>query len=177
MPLNHKASISFWTLLCTVTLAALAGACGGTENDATPTAAVELGTPASGDIGGQAVAVEKIPERDLFDLARRLGAASRTDLKRTVESPAGPYREGDVASFWVADLESVMAHTITATAKLVGADGAASVRDLPLNDAGSGQTVIEGFGSSLRHAVIVISPVTLGTRQPAEYKLVITPSG
>lgn len=172
MPLNHKASISFWTLLCTVTLAALAGACGGTENDATPTAAVELGTPASGDIGGQAVAVEKIPERDLFDLARRLGAASRTDLK-----PAGPYREGDVASFWVAHLESVMAHTITATVKLVGADGAASVRDLPLNDAGSGQTVIEGFGSSLRHAVIVISPVTLGTHQPAEYKLVITPSG
>ena len=59
----------------------------------------------------------------------------------------------------------------------IGADGAASVRDLPLNDAGSGQTVIEGFGSSLRHAVIVVSPVTLGTHQPAEYKIVITPSG
>ena len=37
------------------------------------------------------------------------------------------------------------------------------MRDIELNEERRGQTVIEGLGSQLENAVIVVSPVTRGT--------------
>ena len=97
-----------------------------------------------------------IPELDFFDDAEREGAWEAAGFVTTDNTLPQDY--------FVQIIE-------------IGTDGAASVRDLPLDGAGWGQAVIGGFGSPLEHAVIVISPVTLGTHQPAEYKLVIAPSG
>ena len=55
----------------------------------------------------------------------------------------------------------------------VPTDGEVSVRDVPLNEDRRGEILIEGFGSRLGHAVIVVSPVTPHTRQPARYTLSI----
>ena len=56
-----------------------------------------------------------------------------------------------------------------------GADGEVSVREIELNEERSGQTVIEGLGSRLENAIIVVSPVTRGTHHPARYRLVVGP--
>ena len=55
------------------------------------------------------------------------------------------------------------------------ADGKVSVRDLALDQNRSGQILIQGFGSGLDHAVILVSPVTRGTHQPAQYVLSVSP--
>ena len=50
-------------------------------------------------------------------------------------------------------------------------DGRISVRDMDLDAGRNGQLLIEGFGSVVEHAVVVVSPVTRGTHQPAPYSL------
>ena len=55
-------------------------------------------------------------------------------------------------------------------------DGEVSVRNLVLDEDREGQILIEGFGSRLKHVVIVVSPVTRGTHQPARYTLTISPA-
>ena len=55
------------------------------------------------------------------------------------------------------------------------ADGKVSVRDLALDQNRRGQILIQGFGSGLDHAVILVSPVTRGTHQPAQYILSVSP--
>ena len=55
------------------------------------------------------------------------------------------------------------------------ADGTVSVRDLALDQSRNGQILIQGFGSGLDHAVILVSPVTRGTHQPAQYILSVSP--
>ena len=55
------------------------------------------------------------------------------------------------------------------------ADGEVSVRDMSLDKNRSGQILIQGFGSGLDHAVILVSPVTRGTHQPAQYILSVSP--
>ena len=55
------------------------------------------------------------------------------------------------------------------------ADGKVSVRDMALDQSGSGEILIQGFGSGLDHAVILVSPVTRGTHQPARYILSVSP--
>ena len=57
----------------------------------------------------------------------------------------------------------------------VGTDGNTSVREITLDEKKTGQLLLEGFGSRLEHAVIVVSPVTLNTHQPAQYTLTISP--
>ena len=56
------------------------------------------------------------------------------------------------------------------------ADGEVLVRDLELKDDAKGQALIEGFGSEVEHAVIVVSPVARGTHQPARYTLTVAPA-
>ena len=51
--------------------------------------------------------------------------------------------------------------------------GSSTVRELFLDDERDGQLLIEGFGSRLEHAVIIVSPVTKGTYQSARYTLVV----
>lgn len=50
-------------------------------------------------------------------------------------------------------------------------DGSTKVRDLELNALNEGSIVVDGFGSNLKDAVVVISPVTLNTHQQAGYSL------
>ena len=50
-------------------------------------------------------------------------------------------------------------------------DGTVSVRDMSLDRDRMGHLVVQGFGSRIEHAVIVVSPVTAGTHQPASYSL------
>ncbi len=56
------------------------------------------------------------------------------------------------------------------------ADGSAQVRDMPLDSQNQGSMVIEGLGTRVETAVVVISPVTPGTFQPAPYTLAISPA-
>ena len=52
-------------------------------------------------------------------------------------------------------------------------DGSSTVRELFLDDERDGQLLIEGFGSRLERAVIIVSPVTKDTYQSAHYTLVV----
>ena len=51
------------------------------------------------------------------------------------------------------------------------AEGGEVVREIGLNDNRNGETLVQGLGSRLDRAVIIISPVTVGTNQPARYTL------
>ena len=53
------------------------------------------------------------------------------------------------------------------------ADGGAEVRDLLLDEDRRGQMLVEGLGSVIERAVVVISPVTPGTHQPARYTITV----
>ncbi|MCH8109693.1 MAG: immune inhibitor A [Chloroflexi bacterium] len=55
----------------------------------------------------------------------------------------------------------------------VTADGATLVRDVELDADRRGELLVEGFGSRIEHAVIVISPITRDTSHPARYSLSI----
>jgi hypothetical protein len=57
-----------------------------------------------------------------------------------------------------------------------GLDGKVSVRDMPLGDARKGQILVQGFGSRIENAVVIVSPVTLGTHQRVQYTLTIGPA-
>ena len=48
---------------------------------------------------------------------------------------------------------------------------------LPLDELNAGQVRLSGFGSALDKAVIVVSAVTDGTRQPAAYRYSLQPAG
>ena len=54
-------------------------------------------------------------------------------------------------------------------------DGEASVREVALDGERMGEILIKGFGTRIEHAVIVVSPVTRGTHQPARYALAVRP--
>ena len=56
-------------------------------------------------------------------------------------------------------------------------DGKRFVRRVSLDDEKNGRTLLEGFGTSLEHAVVVVSPVTRGTHQAAHYTLKIERAG
>ena len=58
-----------------------------------------------------------------------------------------------------------------------GADGDAVVRRMEVGEDGTGSILLEGFGERLLNAVVVISPVTRGTNQPASYTLKVSPAG
>ena len=55
-------------------------------------------------------------------------------------------------------------------------DGSISVRDMDLDEMSQGQLLVQGFGSRLAHAVVVVSPITRGTHQPARYSLSVAPT-
>ena len=55
-------------------------------------------------------------------------------------------------------------------------DGGRQVRSLTLDENMKGRTLIEGFGEDLDHAVLVVSPVTPGTHQPAGYRITASPA-
>jgi immune inhibitor A len=57
-----------------------------------------------------------------------------------------------------------------------GLDGKVSVRDVPLDEARKGQILVQGFGSRIENAVVIVSPVTLGTHQRASYTLTVGPA-
>ena len=50
-------------------------------------------------------------------------------------------------------------------------DGKVSVSRVSLDDDRNGRIRLEGFGTGLRHAVVIVSPVTRGTHQTARYTL------
>ena len=54
--------------------------------------------------------------------------------------------------------------------------GDVAVRRMRLGGEPSGQVRIDGFGSRLENAVIVVSPVARGTHQPARYTLTVSPA-
>ena len=57
-------------------------------------------------------------------------------------------------------------------------DSGVSVREMGLDDGNEGELLIEGLGSRLAGAVVIVSPVTRGTHQPARYSLsVVAPDG
>ena len=56
-------------------------------------------------------------------------------------------------------------------------DGEASVREIALDNERRGEILIEGFGTRIEHAVIIVSPVTRGTHQPARYALAVSQAG
>jgi len=58
----------------------------------------------------------------------------------------------------------------------VATDGVTLVRDVELDADRKGELLVEGFGSRIEHAVIVISPITRDTHHPARYSLSISPS-
>ena len=57
------------------------------------------------------------------------------------------------------------------------ADASEVVREMTLEEDNKGETVVKGFGAGLESAVIVVSPVTPGTHQPASYTLTVSPGG
>ena len=50
-------------------------------------------------------------------------------------------------------------------------EGAATVRQLPLDSERTGEAVVNGFGSRIERAVMVVSPATRHTHQQASYRL------
>ena len=56
-------------------------------------------------------------------------------------------------------------------------DGKEHVSRVSLGDEGTGATLLEGFGTKLRHAVVIVSPVTRGTHQVARYNLAVERAG
>lgn len=59
----------------------------------------------------------------------------------------------------------------------VDGDGDFTVRDMPVDQGGRGEILLEGFGSNLEKAMIIISPVTRDTYQPARYAIAIENPG
>jgi hypothetical protein len=57
----------------------------------------------------------------------------------------------------------------------MGSDGTSTVRDMQLDGQRAGTLRINGFGSELEHAVVVISPATLDTHQNASFSLDVGP--
>lgn len=55
------------------------------------------------------------------------------------------------------------------------ADGEVAVRDLELDDENRGRMLVEGFGSRLDHAMVVIAAVTPATHKHALYTLTVGP--
>ncbi len=54
-----------------------------------------------------------------------------------------------------------------------GTDGSVTVRDVELDEANRGELLLQGFGSRLEQAVVVVSPVTRDTSHPAQYTLTV----
>ena len=52
-------------------------------------------------------------------------------------------------------------------------DGKEHVRRVSLDDERNGWTLLEGFGTRLRNAVVIVSPVARGTHQAARYTLAV----
>ena len=63
--------------------------------------------------------VPEPPERDLFELAQRLGPVSDEPISRVVSSGPTSYEEGHQDTFFVTDLIDGSVHTIQATLKVV----------------------------------------------------------
>ena len=57
------------------------------------------------------------------------------------------------------------------------AEGGEVVRRVGLDEDGKGETAIQGLGTRLTGAVVIVSPVTPGTRQPARYTLTVSADG
>ena len=56
-----------------------------------------------------------------------------------------------------------------------GTDGNIKVSEMEIDDSRSGEILLQGFGSRLKEAVIIVSPVTKDTSHPSQYTLTITP--
>ena len=56
-------------------------------------------------------------------------------------------------------------------------DGGHSVREMSVSKDGQGQILIQGFGAQLKNAVVIVSPVTPGTHQPARYTIIVSRPG
>ena len=56
------------------------------------------------------------------------------------------------------------------------ADGSDVVRQVGIAQSNKGQILIQGFGTKLNNAVIIVSPVTPNTNQPAGYTITVRPA-
>ena len=57
----------------------------------------------------------------------------------------------------------------------IALDGSFSVRELTLDEERGGELLVRGFGTRLENAVVVVTPVTRHTYQPATYELTVSP--
>ncbi|MBI2935632.1 MAG: immune inhibitor A, partial [Chloroflexi bacterium] len=57
----------------------------------------------------------------------------------------------------------------------VPTEGKPTVRELALDESNSGDLVLEGFGTRLKNAVAIVTPIAQLTRQPAHYTLSLSP--
>ena len=54
-------------------------------------------------------------------------------------------------------------------------DGSSTVRELTLDEERRGELLVTGFGTRLENAVVVVTPLTRHTYQPASFKLTVSP--
>ena len=106
------------------------------------------------------------------------GPGSRRTLEQDYESKKpGPFVAG-VLRFVVLfrRIDNVLSQDYFVQIVEEYSDGSSTVRELFLDDERDGQLLIEGFGSRLENAVIIVSPVTKDTYQSARYTLVVEDS-
>ena len=91
-----------------------------TPPEATPTPEAALKSSGVAAITPQVVRLRKEPpDRDLFDLARRLRPGSEGPIPRVANPDPVSYKEGHVQVFWVSDLVETRDFKIQATLELV----------------------------------------------------------
>ncbi len=81
-------------------------------------------------------------------------------------------RGWDAAGFYLTD--NTLAQEYLVQLVLERADGTVEVRDLTLDDERQGTTYVPGLVEELVRSVLVVSPVTLGTHQPASYTVTVS---
>ncbi|MBM3945771.1 MAG: hypothetical protein FJ315_00005 [SAR202 cluster bacterium] len=86
------------------------------------------------------------------------------------ESDGGWQSDG----FWRTDLVLPQEYAVQVVEFL--RDGRAVVREVALDLANTGAIMLEGFGTRLREAVVIVSPMTAPTRVPAKYVLSVEPA-
>ena len=92
----------------------------------------------------------------------------------------GFFDDAEQPSGWDADgfvrFDNTLPQEYVVQLILTGADGAASVRKMELDESRAGRLQVPELGPETVSAVVVVSPVTRGTHQPAPYNLSLSPA-
>ncbi|MCH8063787.1 MAG: immune inhibitor A, partial [Chloroflexi bacterium] len=96
-------------------------------------------------------------------------AVPEIDYIDDVEGPAGWLAEG------FKRIDNELPQEFVVQVIEIALDGSSTVRELILDEERSGELLVTGFGTRLENAVVVVTPVTRNTYQPATYKLIVSP--